>query len=236
MLCDEATKNYLDGKSSNMDTTDLTHAAGTADVVDRLLARWREARPDLDPSPLGVVGRVIVLAQHLERNVEAALEKHKVSLGQFDILATLRRHGKKGGLSPTQLLESVLLTSGGMTARLDALADAGYIARKPNPDDRRMVVIVLTAKGRRVIDNATRTRFAEANDSLPPLTATEMATLTELLRKMAGAGRGLSSGILIPSQTKYARLAARWYVSSRFTMTDWWTFSGSGRSGRGCPT
>jgi DNA-binding MarR family transcriptional regulator len=169
-----------------MDTTDSTEAAdvtGVGDVVDRLVARWRAARTDLDPSPLEVVGRVIVLAEHLERNVEQALEKHNLTLGQFDILATLRRHGRKGGLTPTQLLESVMLSSGGMTARLDALAESGYIARKPNPDDRRMVVIELTSKGRRVIDAATKTRFREAKESLPPLTPAEMTTLTGLLRK-----------------------------------------------------
>ncbi|MDY3557494.1 MarR family transcriptional regulator [Gemmata sp. JC673] len=174
-----------------MDTTDAQPPAGPAgvapagvpDVVDRLVEQWRQARPDLDPSPLEVVGRVIVLAQHLERSVEVALERHKLTLGQFDILATLRRHGKKGGLSPTRLLESVLLSSGGMTARLDALAEAGYVSRKPNPDDRRMVVIELTSKGRRVIDHATKTRFAEAEHSLPPLSPTEMGTLTGLLRR-----------------------------------------------------
>ncbi|QJX01029.1 Transcriptional regulator, MarR family [Frigoriglobus tundricola] len=186
MLWREATKNYLDVKNSNMDTTDVTQpaeAAAARDVVDRIIGKWREARPELDPSPLEVVGRVIVLAQHLERSVEAALEKHDLSLGQFDILATLRRHGKKGGLTPTQLLESVALSSGGMTARLDALADAGLISRKPSPDDRRMVVIGLTSKGRRVIENATKTRFKEAKDSLPSLDPAEMATLTSLLRR-----------------------------------------------------
>jgi DNA-binding MarR family transcriptional regulator len=174
-----------------MDTTDAARPAGAAglgdegnrDVVDRLLAKWREARPDLDPSPLEVVGRVIVLAQHLERNVETALERHGLSLGQFDILATLRRNGKKGGLTPSQLLESVVLSSGGMTARLDALAEAGYITRKASPADRRMVVIELTSKGRRVIDNATKTRFNEAKAALPPLKEDEMSALTGLLRR-----------------------------------------------------
>jgi DNA-binding MarR family transcriptional regulator len=164
-------------------TTEAAGAADVGDVVDRLIARWREARPDLDPSPLELVGRVIVLAQHLERSVELALERHNLTLGQFDILATLRRHEKKGGLTPTQLLESVMLSSGGMTARLDALADEGYISRKPSPDDRRMVVIELTSKGRRVIDAATKTRFKEAKESLPPLSAAEMTTLTGLLRR-----------------------------------------------------
>lgn len=181
--------NYFDVKNSNMDTTDPVRPAEASglgeegDVVDRLLGKWRAARPDLDASPLEVVGRVIVLAQHLERSVEGVLEKHGLSLGQFDILATLRRNGKKGGLTPTQLLESVVLSSGGMTARLDALADAGFVRRKQNPDDRRMVVIELTSKGRRTIDNATKTRFKEAKDSLPTFNEDEMGTLTGLLRK-----------------------------------------------------
>jgi DNA-binding MarR family transcriptional regulator len=174
-----------------MDTTDTHYPAGAAglgegapsDAVDRLIAKWRETRPDLDPSPLEVVGRIIVLAQHLERSVEVALERHGLTLGQFDILATLRRHGKKGGLTPTQLLESVMLSSGGMTARLDALAEAGFVARRQNPTDRRMVVIELTSRGRRLIDNATKTRFIEAKEALPGLSQAEMATLTGLLRR-----------------------------------------------------
>jgi len=154
-----------------------------ADSIDRMMAAWKEARPDLDPSPLELVGRVIVLAQHLERSVEVALEKHRLSLGQFDILATLRRHGPKGGLTPTQLLESVMLSSGGMTARLDSLERDKLIYRRPDPRDRRMVLVALTARGRRVIDAATATRFCEASESMPPLRGDERKTLAELLRR-----------------------------------------------------
>jgi DNA-binding MarR family transcriptional regulator len=154
-----------------------------ADAIDRVMAAWRTVRPDLDPSPLGLVGRVIVLAQHLERSVEAALEKHHLTLGQFDILATLRRNGPKGGLTPTQLLESVMLSSGGMTARLDTLCRDGLIYRKTDPKDRRKVVVELTAKGRRTIDAATRTRFEEAAESQPPFTPEERAKLAEVLRR-----------------------------------------------------
>lgn len=155
---------------------------GEPDAVDELLDAWRTTRPDLDPGPLGVVGRVIVLAKHLERSVEAALAKHKLTLGQFDILATLRRAGRKGALTPTQLLQSVMLSSGGMTSRLDKLEAAGLIDRQPDPSDRRGVMVVLTQKGRKVIDAATATRFREAADSLPPLGTPEQELLAEYLR------------------------------------------------------
>jgi DNA-binding MarR family transcriptional regulator len=166
-----------------MDTTDAFAPPTHADAIDRLLAAWRETRPDLDPEPLAVVGRVIVLAQHLEESVNAALAKHHLTLGQFDILATLRRHSPKGGLTPSELLGSVLLSSGGMTARLDKLEQAALILRVADAGDRRKVLIELTAKGKRVIDAATATRFEDAKASLPPLNANEMDTLAGLLRR-----------------------------------------------------
>lgn len=161
--------------------------SGEPDLVDELLEKWREARPDLDPSPLGVVGRVIVLAKHLERSVEAALAKHHLTLGQFDILATLRRAGRKGELTPTQLLQSVMLSSGGMTSRLDKLEAAGLIDRGPDPSDRRGVLVALTQKGRKVIDAATATRFREAADSMPPLGAAEQQLFADFLRRWLNA-------------------------------------------------
>jgi DNA-binding MarR family transcriptional regulator len=157
------------------------------DVIDRIVEQWRLALPYLDPSPLEVVGRVLVLAQRLEERVGMALERHKLSLGQFDILATLRRNGRKGELSPSELLKNVALSSGGMTARLDKLEEAGLIARKPDPNDRRMLIIELTAHGEQVIDAAAATRFAEAKNSLPPFGPSELQTLLNQLRKWLGS-------------------------------------------------
>jgi DNA-binding MarR family transcriptional regulator len=156
------------------------------DLIDRIVTDWRIALPNLDPSSLELVGRVLVLAQRLEERVSAVLADHNLSLGQFDILATLRRNGPRGELSPSELLRNVALSSGGMTARLDKLEEAGLIARKPDPIDRRMLVIELTSQGEKVIDAAAAARFAEARHSLPEFDSSEFKVLEELLRRWLG--------------------------------------------------
>jgi len=153
------------------------------DTIDRIVSAWRIALPNLDPSSLEVVGRVLVLAQRLEERVSTVLIDHKLSLGQFDILATLRRNGPRGELSPSELLKNVALSSGGMTARLDKLEEAGLIARKPDPIDRRMLVIELTELGQQAIDAAAAARFEEARNSLPDFNSPELKVLEDLLRR-----------------------------------------------------
>lgn len=170
---------------------DSTH---DGDVVDHVIKRWQTALPQLDPGSLHVVGRVLVLAQKLEKSVNESLETHNLSFGQFDILATLRREGPRGGLSPRELLRNVVLSSGAMTARLDRLEEAGLIQRKPDPNDRRMLAIELTERGRELIEAAAATRFNEAKESLPPLNLEEMETLEKLLRRWLKSLSGQNNG------------------------------------------
>jgi DNA-binding MarR family transcriptional regulator len=157
------------------------------DAIDRMNAAWRRQLPALDPTSLEVVGRILVLARHLERRATAALARHGLTLGQFDILATLRRHGPHGGITPGRLLQSVMLTSGGMTARLTRLESLGLIERTADPNDRRGVVVRLTSRGRRVIDAAAATRFREADRSLPPLSPADRRRLADWLRSWLSA-------------------------------------------------
>ncbi len=152
------------------------------DIIDEMNAAWQRELPDLDPSPLEVVGRVIVIAQYLERSVNAALEPLGLSLGQFDILATLRRQGAKGKMTPSQLMKSVMLSSGGMTNRIDRLEQAGWIRREEDPEDRRGVVVGLTKKGCELIEKATAARFEEARQSLPPLKGKELKEFGKMLQ------------------------------------------------------
>lgn len=124
------------------------------DRVDDILAQWNRERPDLDVGPMGLIGRLTRLAQHLGREMEKTFAGHGLNYGSFDVLATLRRSGPPYSLSPGDLLSTMMITSGTMTHRVDQLEKAGLVARTLNPDDRRSFIVSLTDKGFKVIDAA----------------------------------------------------------------------------------
>jgi DNA-binding MarR family transcriptional regulator len=154
------------------------------DGVDEILAQWRRERPDLDPSPIGVVGRVSRLARELERRLEGVYRAHGLEPGWHDVLATLRRTGPPFRMRPTDLTSTLMLTSSGTTKRLDRLEAAGLIAREPDPGDRRGTLIALTDEGRRLIDGLTPDHLANEDRLLAALTADERERLAGLLRKL----------------------------------------------------
>src|SRR5687767_8576787 len=114
------------------------------DGVDEIIDMWRRERPDLDPSPIGVIGRISRLARELEQRLEPVYRAHGLEPGWHDVLATLRRIGPPHRLRPSDFTSSLMLTSSGTTKRLDRLEQAGLITRAPDPDDRPGVTITLT--------------------------------------------------------------------------------------------
>ncbi len=174
------------------------------DAVDLFIEQWKRERPDLDPAPLGVVSRVLMLAKFLEQGADRALERYGLSLWQFDVLAALRRSGPPFKLSPSRLIQFVTLTSGAMTNRIDRLEDLGLVTREADPADRRGVLIALSEAGRSMVDDAIAARLDDARRSLSELQETDVAALAALLRKLlvgyaAACGpsrrrRGVASG------------------------------------------
>jgi DNA-binding MarR family transcriptional regulator len=124
------------------------------DLIDEIQARLGKLYPDLDTSAFGITGRILRLARSLEVMRAAHLQSFDLTPGDFDVLATIRRRQDKGGLNPGQVLESVLITSGGLTKRIDRLEKAGLIERHPDPGDRRGTLLRLTPAGRKRIDQA----------------------------------------------------------------------------------
>ena len=154
------------------------------DGVDEILDQWRRERPDLDPSPIGIVGRISRLAREIEQRLEPVYREHGLEAGWHDILATLRRSGPPYRLRPTELTGATMLTSSGTTKRLDKLEQAGLIARTPDPDDRRGTLISLTDAGRRAIDATTAAHWDNERRILAGLDADDQRRLADLLRKL----------------------------------------------------
>jgi DNA-binding MarR family transcriptional regulator len=154
------------------------------DGVDEILDQWRRERPDLDPSPIGVVGRISRLAREIEQRLEPVYREHGLESGWHDILATLRRSGPPYRLRPTELTGATMLTSSGTTKRLDKLEQAGLIARAPDPDDRRGTLISLTDEGKKVIDATTAAHLENERRILAGLSAADQRRLADLLRTL----------------------------------------------------
>jgi DNA-binding MarR family transcriptional regulator len=124
------------------------------DEVDRIVGAWTRERPDLDVSPLQVLSRVSRLARHLDLARRAAFAEHGLETWEFDVLSALRRAGAPYQLSPGRLVTQTLVTSGTMTNRIDRLEERGLLARSPDPNDRRGVVVSLTTEGQSQVDAA----------------------------------------------------------------------------------
>lgn len=149
------------------------------------MEQWRRERPDLDVSPMGVIGRLNEASALIARDRLAPLfARFGLQPGEFDVLATLRRSGAPYALTPTELYEATMVTSGAMTARLDRLEKAGLIRRAPHPSDRRGVVVELTAKGRELTDEALAAHVANEHQILSGLTSEDREMLANLLEKL----------------------------------------------------
>ncbi|NTF30704.1 MarR family winged helix-turn-helix transcriptional regulator [Rhizobium skierniewicense] len=153
-----------------------------ADHVDAILAQWGRERPDLDVAPMGIMGRLHRLATHLSREVEAVLLQHGLSSSAFDVMATLRRAGKPYRLSPGDLLEMTMVSSGTMTNRIDQLEKAGLVERINNPDDRRSVLIALTEKGFATVDAAVTAHVANQHRLLAAISEKDKAEFNRVLK------------------------------------------------------
>lgn len=157
------------------------------DRIDKLLSQWLEERPELDCSGLDVVARVQDLAKMLRRNEDHALESLDLKMWEYDVLSALRRQGRPFRLPATELARESLLSSGAMTNRIDRLEKRGLVERQRDPEDRRGVLILLTGKGRKLVDAAIEARLGVADEQLANLSRQERQAISTGLRKISVA-------------------------------------------------
>ena len=161
------------------------------DNVDWRLDQWRVQRPDINPAPMGVVGRVQRASRLLERELHQHFATHELQLWEFDVLATLRRAGPPYQLTTGALVEASMVTSGAITNRLDRLVARELVTRETDPTNRRRVLVTLADRGREMIDDVLVDHLELETKLLAPLSSSEQTRLVELLRKLLiGLGDG----------------------------------------------
>ncbi|MET9116390.1 MarR family winged helix-turn-helix transcriptional regulator [Streptomyces longwoodensis] len=154
------------------------------DPVDAIVEQWAAVRPDLDTAAMEVFGRIFRLSRAMGDRMEKAYAPLGLSRGEFDVLATLRRAGEPYTLSPRELSATLMLTTGGMTGRLDKLERAGLLRRSPDPHDRRGLRVTLTEQGLDLVDRAVGSGLAVEREALSALNAQQAGQLADLLREL----------------------------------------------------
>lgn len=155
-----------------------------SDHVESVLAQWRAERPDLDVSPMAVIGRLSIAVRLVEAGLRRTFARHGLDAASFDVIATLRRSGPPYELTPGQLMRSAMVTSGAITQRLDRLESRGLVTRTPDRRDGRGVQVTLTASGRDALDAALPDHLRTEEALLAGLTPEQRQMLAENLQSL----------------------------------------------------
>ena len=151
------------------------------DVVDRIITQWNEERPDVDSSPLEVVGRVSRLSRLVDRVVAENFAKYDIEAWMFDVMATLRRSGEPFELAAGQLVRQTMVTTGAMTNRIDRLEQRGLVERIAAAD-RRKVIVRLTSQGLELVDQVIVSHMEAEQEILAGLSEAQRRQLAGQLR------------------------------------------------------
>ncbi|TNC08340.1 MarR family transcriptional regulator [Methylobacterium terricola] len=171
------------GKSSGRASADRAARRRVDDIVQQ----WRTERPDIDPVPAqiyGLIGRIHIQSTAF---IDEILAPYQLVRGTFDVLTALRRAGAPYSLTPKALAESLLLSGAGLNSRINRLEDIRYIARLPEPADRRTVRIQLTTAGESVINDVIPQVFEAQWRRLRALDDDSMGRLVTELSRLADA-------------------------------------------------
>jgi DNA-binding MarR family transcriptional regulator len=151
------------------------------DAVDGITGQWNAVRPDLDVSPMAVIGRVSRLSRLVDRRLEENFARHGIESWMYDVLATLRRSGEPYELTAGDLVNQTMVTTGAITNRVDRLEERGLVERT-TADDRRKVIVRLTKRGLDLVDEVAVTHLETERQILAVLSAKKQRELVQLLR------------------------------------------------------
>lgn len=157
---------------------------GMEDQVTRILNQWAVERPDLDVSPMAVVGRISRTARKIDAVLAATFARHDLDSASFDVLATLRRSGKPYALSPRELTETAMVTSAAIAQRLNRLEEKQLVTRTKDVQDGRGKQVTLTPAGLDLVNRVLPDHVETEHSLLAGLSKQERGQLAELLAKV----------------------------------------------------
>ena len=153
------------------------------DKLDIVVAQWHQQKPMLETGPMALIGRLLRISKHIETRIVQCHRRLGLSLGEFDVLAALRRSAKQSCLTPSELIDALLLTSGAMTNRLDKLCEKDLVSRSHSEQDRRSVTVQLTDAGRDLIDQAIQNHVQILNELINGLNEEDKTLLDATFKK-----------------------------------------------------
>ncbi|MFD5064229.1 MarR family winged helix-turn-helix transcriptional regulator [Streptomyces sp. NPDC058394] len=159
-------------------------ASSSPDAVDLILEQWKRELPSLDASPMEVLGRLHRSFLRYQGLLSDLFDCFDLNMAAFDVLAALRRSGPPYRRTAGELADISLVTTGGITLRLDRLERAGLVTRERDPGDRRVVYARLTDRGIEIADVVAVAHFANEERMLAELTGAERRQLGRLLGKL----------------------------------------------------
>ncbi len=151
------------------------------DLIEQIVQDWQRSNESLDTSGTEIIGRIVRLSSLIGKKVDENLAQYDLVVGEFDVLAALLR-ADKHQLTPTQIQAVILISSGGLSNRINRLEKSGYIVRLPDPADRRGVIVELTAEGKALIEKIVPTHLAVENSLIESMSKADAASLQYLLR------------------------------------------------------
>jgi DNA-binding MarR family transcriptional regulator len=154
------------------------------DWTDRLLSSWTAVEPWFEAGNYEVTARISRVALHIARHQTDVFARFGLNRGEVGVLSALRFARPSKQLSPTQLFKGLMISSAGITSRLDRLEKRGLVRRERHPNDRRGVLVELTAEGRRVLDEAVKANTNAERGLLATLEPGEARELAALLKKV----------------------------------------------------
>ena len=159
-------------------------AQDSSDRVDAIIDQWARERPDVDVSGMALVARISRLERMIAPRLDEVFARHGLASWEFDLLATLRRNGSPFELTPGQLLDSMMISTGAVTNRIDRLQQRGFVKRTKRPGDGRQVLVGLTAKGLKTVNTALVDHAANEMTIASVLSAAQRRQLVSLLRSL----------------------------------------------------